>query len=409
MRANQFKDFRFNLSELGGAIGDLGTLLPLVAALIAVNGMNSTSIFFIVGITYIIAGFYYRIPTPVQPLKAVSAIAISSGLAASVVGASGLLMGALLLFLAVTGLITVVARLFPQAIIRGIQLGVGIILVKAGLSLAGRSQVFLGGEDASIAIASITLPVGWLLAFGSGILLIVFLRRRWFPASLAVLSFGIGAGALWGSFFNLKSLNLGLAAPSLTLPTLDNLAMAFVLLVIPQIPLTLGNAVFAAADTARSYFGAQAHKVTPRALLTTMGTVNIAAGLVGSIPVCHGSGGLTAHYKLGARTGGANLIIGSLCLAVALLVDGNVLPLISLVPFSVLGVMVIFVGVQHALLARDLKRKQDTAVALVVALTVVVASNLALGLLAGLGTQQALQLFTRFSAASSADSSAGSP
>src|SRR3972149_2888680 len=93
------RPFRFNLFELGGALGDLGTLLPLTVALITFNQMSATSVFLMVGLAYILSGLFYRLPMPVQPLKAVAAIAIANGLSASVISASGVIMAALLLLL----------------------------------------------------------------------------------------------------------------------------------------------------------------------------------------------------------------------------------------------------------------------------------------------------------------------
>ncbi len=79
MRINSF---RFNLQELDGALGDLGILLPLMVALILINGLNATSVLILVGLFYIGYGLYYRVPTPVQPLKAVpDSIDFEQGLA----------------------------------------------------------------------------------------------------------------------------------------------------------------------------------------------------------------------------------------------------------------------------------------------------------------------------------------
>ncbi len=387
----QFKSFKFTLFELGGAFGDLGTLLPLLAALILVNNVSSTSAFLVVGLAYIFSGLYYRIPMSVQPLKAVSAIAIATGLSASVIAASGLLMAAVLLFLALTGIITAVAKLFPKAIIRGIQLGVALLLIKAGVALANKPQVFIGGQAATLN-SSVDVPIGWLLAIASSVLLIVFLRKKWLPASLVVLIFGLGAGAFLGPIEGLAQLRLGLAFPSLGLPSLSDFSTALLILVIPQVPLTLGNAVFATADTARSYFGAKAQRVTHKSLLTTMGVANLAAGALGGIGVCHGSGGVTAHFKLGARTGGANLMIGSVFLALALFLDGNALPLFSLIPYPVLGVMLAFVALQHGLLARDLRGWLNIAVAILIAVVALATSNLALGFALGIALLQGRKL-----------------
>ncbi len=381
MKSNSF---RFNLHELGGALGDLGVLLPLTVALITLNHMNATSVFLVVGLAYIIAGLFYRLPMPVQPLKAVAAIAIAGGLSPSVISASGLLMAAFLLLMAGTGAISHVAKLFPKAIIRGIQLGVGLILLKMGLLLVSNKQVIIGGDDALTTLINLSIPTGWLIALALGTIFILFLRSKRLPASLALLALGVSVGMFWGSFIGLSSLRFGLSLPTLAIPSLADLYAALVLLVIPQIPLTLGNAVFATADTARAYFGPQAKRVTPKALLTTMGVVNLGAGLLGGMPICHGSGGLTAHFRMGARTGGAALLIGVPFLAIALILDGNVIPIFALVPYAVLGVLVVFVGVQHSLLVRDLRGKKEILVALAVAIPGLLTANLAIGLASGI-------------------------
>lgn len=389
------KSFRFNVTELGGALGDLGVLLPLTIALITLNHMNPTSVFLVVGLAYIVAGFFFRLPIPVQPLKAVAAIAIASGLSAGVISAAGMIMAAILLLLAVTGAINVIAKLFPKAIIRGIQLGVGLLLLKAGFVLVTSQQVVIGGGEESVAVANLSVPISLLLAAFLGGVFFFFLRFKKLPASLVILGLGVMVGAFWGSINGMQSLQLGLSLPIVAMPSLGNLSLALVLLVIPQLPLTLGNAVFATADTAKTYFGSRAKKVTPRALLTSMGTVNLGASLVGGMPICHGSGGLTAHYRLGARTGGAALMVGIPFLALALFVDGNILPIISLIPYSALGVLVIFVGVQHALLAKDLKNRGEILVAFAVGIIGMITANLSLGLLAGLSLYLAMKTLDR--------------
>lgn len=392
MRTNSF---RFNLHELGGALGDLGTLLPLTVALITLNRMSATSIFLVVGLAYIMAGVFYRLPVPVQPLKAVAAIAIAGGLSSTIISASGLLMAAFLLLMAGTGAISQVAKLFPKVIIRGIQLGVGLILVKTGLLLVNKKQVIIGGGDGFVTLVNLSIPAGWLIAVALGVIFLLLLRSKRLPVSLALLALGIPIGVFWGSFLGLPSLRFGLSLPALTIPSLADLSTALVLLVIPQIPLTLGNAVFAMADTAKTYFGPQASRVTPKALLTTMGIANLGAGLLGGMPVCHGSGGLTAHFRLGARTGGAALLMGIPFLAMAVFLDGNIIPIFALVPYAVLGVLVILVGVQHSLLVRDLRGGEEILVALAVAIPGVFTANLAIGLASGICLHLILNTMSR--------------
>ncbi|HEY75052.1 MAG TPA: sulfate permease [Thermoflexia bacterium] len=374
-------------------MGDLGVLVPLAVALITVNGLPATSVFFGAGIAYLLAGFVYRLPIPVQPLKAVAAIAIAHGLSGSVVTAAGWWMGLLLLFFALTDAQRWLSRLFTRPVIRGIQLGLALLLVRSGLSLASRPQVVPGGEDRVIRLAAQVIPLGWIVAVAALLVLLWALRSRRWPASLAVLAFG-GAAALTvgGAGRFLGEIHLGLALPAPVLPRPQDLLNALTLLVLPQIPLTLGNAVFATADTARAYFGPQARRVTPRTLLTTMGTSQLIAALFGGVPVCHGSGGITAHYRLGARTGTAPLLMGTLCLGLALFVDGNALPVLALIPYPVLGTLLAFVGVQHGLLARDLRGWPDIGVAVVTAVVGFATRNLAIGFGCGIILHQVLRL-----------------
>ena len=385
--------FRLTWREIAGALGDLGVLLPLAVALITVNGLSATGVFFGVGVAYILTGLTYRLPLPVQPLKAVAAIAIAQGLSGGAVVAAGWWMGLLLLLFVATDAARWMSRFFTRPVIRGIQLGLGLLLVRSGLLLASRLQIVPGGAEQVIHVASRPVPLGWLLAGAAGLVLVWAMRHRRWPASLIALSFGVFlALTLGGATGNLGQVRLGLSLPRPVLPRLPDLTTAFFLLVLPQIPLTLGNAVFATVDTAQAYFGGDARRVTPRALLTTMGLSQLVAALFGGVPVCHGSGGLTAHYKLGARSGLAPVLMGGLCLALAVFVDGNVVPILALVPYPVLGMLLAFVGVQHGLLARDLRGWEEGAVALVTATVGVATRNLALGFGAGIAVQQSSRL-----------------
>ena len=382
MRINSF---RFNIQELGGALGDLGTLLPLMVTLILINGLNATTVLVLAGLFYIGSGLYYRLPMPVQPLKAVSAIAITLGLSAGVIGAAGLLMGVILLFLSLTNLIAVVVKLFPQAVVRGIQFSIGLILLRRGVEFALSEQTFINGASSSFSLGQI--PIGLILGASALLIFILFKfilfrSSQRVPASLALLTFGLGAGVIFGSTPGIDKLSHTL--PSIVLPNAADFWLAFTVLVIPQLPLTLGNAVVGIRDTAKTYFKDQAYRVRPRALTLSMGLANIVAGLVGAMPMCHGSGGLTAHYKLGARTGGASLMIGGLLLVLGLLLGSAVLPFLSLIPLAVLGVLLAIVGIYHIILIRDLATKRQLVVAGTVAVTTIALGNLAFGFGAGI-------------------------
>ena len=133
-------ELRFDRHELSGAFGDSGVLFPLAASLIAINGLNPTVVFAGAGLFYVAAALYFRLPMPVQPLKAFSAIAIAFALTPSVIAAGALILGAAFLVLGATGLIRVVGRVVPIGVVKGIQLALGIALLRSAWDLSQRSQ-----------------------------------------------------------------------------------------------------------------------------------------------------------------------------------------------------------------------------------------------------------------------------
>ncbi|HYX78297.1 MAG TPA: molybdate transporter family protein, partial [Solirubrobacterales bacterium] len=201
------------------------------------------------------------------------------------------------------------------------------------------------------------------------------------PGSLIVLGAGVVVGTAAG---NLPThLAPGPGAVSLSLPDGSAFATALTALVIAQIPLTFGNSVVATTDAERAYFGQRAIRVTPRRLASSIATANILAGLTHGLPVCHGAGGVTAHYRMGARTAGATVSAGVLYLALGLLL-GQSLPSVLLViaPGALAG-MLLFVAIQHGRLAAQLDRLPDRLIAAGVGTVTIFTGNLALGFTAG--------------------------
>ena len=95
--------YAFNRLEFAGSLGDLGTLLPLAIGMIMVNGLDPSGLFLSVGLFYIFTGIYFGITTPVQPMKVIGAYAIATAMTPHQIMASGILMGACLLFIGATG------------------------------------------------------------------------------------------------------------------------------------------------------------------------------------------------------------------------------------------------------------------------------------------------------------------
>lgn len=382
---------RFTLAEASGAIADLGVLLPILIALISLNHMNATSALVGVGVAYVLSGLVYRLPIPVQPLKSFASTALALGLSVQVIIAGAWWMAAVLALIAALNLARPLGRLFPRAIVRGIQLGLGALLV-----VSAWKMVF--GPDASLTqmmgIGSLSIP--WTIIVAAGAVLILVVTARVWPngSALTVVAFGaVVALVVSGA----PHLTLAPRWPGLLLPLPSGaeFAAAFVLLVLPQVPLTLANAVFSTSDAAEQYFHEQAAHVTPRRLTATMAVSNVLVAAIGGVPVCHGCGGLTAHYRMGARTGGAPLMLGAVLILVGVLGGQTLLPLLRLIPLAALGVLLGYIGVLHMLLARDLRGWRDWVPALVVAGVALAVRNLGYGFAAGLVVYLLIALATR--------------
>ena len=370
----RLNSFRFTLAEFSGAVADLGVMLPLALALITLNGMNATAVFVGVGLAYILTAVIYRLPIPIQPLKSVSALALSLGLSPVIIITGSIWNAIAFLSMGLLDLDRWVKKAFPKPVVRGIQLGLAYLLIKSALKLVNTRPEWQG------AFTLLDWKITWniVLAGGALLVLIFFLKFRKDWAALSVFVFGIGF-ASWRVSMPAVSLHPTLPSFLPLIPSRIQLWQGLVLLALPQIPLSLGNSIYATAETARQYFGERATHVTERRLMLTMGFNDLMTAVIGGIPVCHGCGGLTAHYRLGARSGGAPLMIGVLFLAVGLLGGQAVMTVIHLVPFAILGILLAYVAFQHALLARDLRGWRAWATALLVLILAIWTGNLAIG------------------------------
>ena len=359
------------IRELAGGVGDWGLVVPLAIALIALNGLDATVVFAGVGLTYVATALYFRVPVPVQPLKAFAAAAIALGLGAEVLAAGALLMSGVMAVLAVTGLADWLAERFPQVLVRGIQAAVALLLAKAAWDLARQ-----GNWDGLPAIEP------WVgVAMAAAACVALFAAGRFgLPGSLAVLGGGAVAGlAVAGS----PEVALGAGAPDIALPDGAAFAEALTALVLAQIPLTFGNSIVATADAEREYFGIRARRVTPRRLATSIGGANAFAGLLGGLPVCHGAGGVTAHYKLGARTWRATAMGGAALVVLGLAFGSSLPAILQVIPPGALAGMLLYVAIQHGLLAARVDTTADRVIAATVGVVTLAAGNLAWGFAAG--------------------------
>lgn len=366
--SGKVKQFMWDLS---GAFGDIGVLFPIAIALIVKNGFNPTALFLMAGLFYVASAYYFKITMPVQPLKAMSAIAIATGLSSSVINAAGIVMGIILLIIAFTGLSIRLGNIFPLSVIRGIQLGLGMMLIKASLNL-------MNGD----------IPIAIII--GAILMACVFIVKK-LPPLIPVMIIGIVI-----SLREIKLISMGPVALAPVIPDLNNLWMGLTMLVLPQIALTFGNAIVATEATGRILYGERAGKLNLKSIPLSMGIANIASGIAGGAPMCHGCGGLTAHCKFGATSERSGYIMGFTLIALALLFGHSALSIVSAFPKGILGVLLFYVGVQHSLFIKDiLKDRTSVLIALVTALLGFLLNNLTVGFLAGIMIHHVLTGFAK--------------
>jgi sulfate permease, SulP family len=336
--------FRPVAGDVSGAVADLGILVPLVAAIVLVNGLEPGSVLLFAGLLVVASGAAFGIPFPVQPLKALTAVAVAQQVAPEVIHAAGLVIGLFLLLLSTGHIADLLARVFTHPVVRALQLGVGALLAVTAVKLVGDPpDVFRG-----------TPPSPWpvILAVAALAMVVWTLRRGWYVSALALLGVGIAATVLWAGG---PGGTLSMQLPTFAVPGWSAMGTALLLLVVPQLPLTFGNAVVASSDLAHEYFGDRASRVTPSTVCVSAGVGNVVSALGGGMPMCHGAGGLTAHYRLGARTAGMNVMLGGVLIALGLFLAPQIPVILGTLPVWVLSAFLVYAGIRHALLVADLR------------------------------------------------------
>ncbi len=359
--------------ELAGAFGDLGTLIPFVVGYIAIAKVDPLGILFMFGLSEIAVGLYYKTPIPVQPMKAIGGMAIASGGATSagMICGAGLFTGLFWFLAGTTRTVNLATRLAAKPIVRGIVLGLGLLFITEGIRMMLVTP-WLGGICLVITFVLLTYPR--------------------FPAMFALLVLGALAAYLLDPVHAKQVLSM---KPSFRLPdftfarmTWSDFAAGSLVLAIPQLPLTIGNAVIAIRAENNELFPDR--PVTDRMMAVSQGIMNLVSAPFGGIPLCHGAGGMAGHVRFGARTGGSLVMLGATMMALALFFSGSVGLLFQIFPKAVLGVILFFAGAELAIATKDIgSKKEDVYVMLVVAGFAM--WNMGAAFLAGVVLHQSLQ------------------
>ena len=328
---------QFNRNEFSGSFGDIGTDFPLITGMILTCGLDVTSSLFMYGAMNILTGLVYGIPMPVQPLKMMAVIMITQKLGGNILYGAGLAIGVIMLFLSSSGLITWITKVIPKSVVRGIQFGLGLQLAQ----LAFKEYIPAEGTG------------GYILAAIGFIFIISLLGNKKFPPAPFVVLSGIVYALLFKTNLHTVAGSFHITWPKPHVPNPADILTGFVMLALPQIPLSLSNSILATRQTVNDFFPGK--PITVRKIGLTYSLMNLISPFFSGIPVCHGSGGMAGHYTFGARTGGSIVIYGFFYLVLGLFFSQGFAQIIYLFPKPILGIILVFEGWALMRLIKDLK------------------------------------------------------
>lgn len=354
MQEKDASGIQFNLSELAGAFGDFGIILPLMFAVAVVCKLNLGIILFFFGVWFVITGVIYRLPVPVEPMKVIAVVAIAGALGGPELAAAGILLGITFFFLGFGRWMQVIERYVPPAVIRGIQLGLALLLLKAAGDFLLKDPAFF--------------------FFGVGIILLVFfISYRWKFPDLSALILMIIAGVIGVFLYGMPGI-YPIGMPILVIPGISDFIRSLPELVLPQALITITNAILATSLLSKDLFE---REIPPENLSKTIGVMNIISAPFGGFPMCHGAGGMAAQYRFGARTGGSNIFAGFILLIIAVFFAGPEFQ--QLIAPGIYGALLLFVALE---MGKHGLKSDNMAVSLVTG--VLALMSIALGFIAGM-------------------------
>ncbi|CAL0333042.1 unnamed protein product [Lupinus luteus] len=417
--------FRSKWAELNGAMGDLGTYIPIMLALTLAKDLNLGTTLIFTGIYNILTGALYGVPMPVQPMKSIAAEALSdTNFAVPEIMAAGILTGGIMFVLGVTGLMQLVYRLIPLSVVRGIQLAQGLSFALTAVKYVRKMQNlpksktlsdnrhWFGLDGLVLAIVCICFIV---IVNGSGEKNHGYgdsensdttsnydlgshvnnegsrkssssssrMRKIIFSLPSALLVFVLGVVLAFIRRPKVVSeINFGPSPIELVKFSKHAWKEGFIKGTIPQLPLTILNSVVAVCKLSSDLFPERKFSVT--SLSVSVGLMNLLGSWFGAMPCCHGAGGLAGQYKFGGRSGGCVAVLGAAKLILGLVLGTSLAHILNQFPVAILGVLLLFAGIELAMCSRDMNTKEDSFVMLICTTVSMVGSSAALGFLVGM-------------------------
>lgn len=391
------------LSELGGSVGDLGTYIPIVLALTLVSNLDLSTTLIFTAFYNIITGAIFGIPMPVQPMKSIAAVAVSEipHLTVPQIAAAGICTAGTLLFLGVTGLMSFFYRFIPLPVVRGVQLSQGLAFAFSAIKYIRYNQDFTSTK------ASATSPRSWLgldgviLALTCVCFLILVtgsgevveddededrddrrrVRRRLrtlsaIPAALIVFLLGLILCFVRDPSI-IHDIKFGPSKIHILKITWEDWKTGFLRGAIPQIPLSVLNSVIAVCKLSADLFPEK--EVSATRVSVSVGLMNLVGSWFGAMPCCHGAGGLAGQYRFGGRSGASVAFLGLGKLVLGLVFGSSFVRILNQFPIGILGVLLLFAGIELAMASRDMNSKEESFVMLVCAAVSLTGSSAALG------------------------------
>jgi hypothetical protein len=282
---------RLTLSEVSGSLGDLGILIPLLVGMAHQGSVHLVPALFFAGLWNLVTGLLWDVPMCVQPMKTIAAVALADGLTRVQVSLAGMLVSAFVLLLGLTRAIVVVNNIVPLAVVRGMQLGLGLSLARRGIALIIDGEVtgfalVLGGPTSGRVIGGVCFAM-------------VLLCQRWprVPVALVLFLFGL---ALAAAHVGLTHAPFDATPTSpvvwaLRNATASDTTHALLAAALPQLPLTTLNSVVSVCRLSRDLFPTR--PVSHTSVAISIGLMNLIGCACGAMPVCHGAGGLAAQVS----------------------------------------------------------------------------------------------------------------
>ncbi|RKP13129.1 hypothetical protein BJ684DRAFT_22877 [Piptocephalis cylindrospora] len=349
-------------SEVSGGLGDLGTLLPILLSLSLAGQVSLSSSLIFGGLWNVLTGVYWGIPVCVQPMKALAAAALAKGLSSEEVSGAGLMVGGILVLLGVSGLVGLVAKWSPKSVVQGLQLGTGLVLASKAAKLLSplgwwpTSATFHWADNAWWALAAGIFVAFFSTAPGGT-------RASRVPSALGLF--------LVGCVFVVIRLATDTevpeprwpyphpqdSIPAPRAPSMEETTHGFLVAGVGQLPLTLLNSVVALVALSGTLFpparesASSGKKLSIREVTCMVGVMNLIGPWFQAMPTCHGSGGLAAQYRFGARAGGSVVVLGLGKMVLGLLFGTTLLPALTRFPSGFLGVMLFTSGMELAMAA----------------------------------------------------------